>query len=127
EELGWDRHSQTLEFPLDGQTYILAAVAEKRGFVAFLCSPSSDGRVPEYTFRRKIERLVSKTVLEHLIIHTDKERTTQVWQWVKRELGKPAQCREHSYHRNQPGDALIQKLQALLFTFEEEEQLSLVE
>ena len=50
---------------------------------------------------------------------------TQVWQWVKREPGKPAACREHTFHRSQPGDALLQKLQAIAFTLEEEDRLSL--
>ena len=55
-----------------------------------------------------------------------RRQTTQVWQWVKREPGKPAACREHTYHRNQPGEALIQKLQAIAFSLAEEENLTLV-
>src|SRR5919108_2080814 len=38
-----------------------------------------------------------------------------------------SQCREHPYHRNQSGDALIQKLQDLVFTLEEEEKITIVE
>ena len=54
-------------------------------------------------------------------------RRTQIWQWVKREAGKPLACREHTYHRDQPGDALIQKLEAIAFSIEEEESLTLVD
>ena len=52
---------------------------------------------------------------------------TQVWQWVKREPGKPAACREHVFHRSQTGDALLQKIEAIAFTLAEEERLSLTD
>jgi len=125
EELGWDRHAARLEVPVDGQTFILSAIAQKRGMVAFISAPLGDGRIPDYPTRRKIDRQVAKSVHEHLIIYTDAAQTTQIWQWVKREAGKPTACREHHYHRKQPGDALIQKLQALAFSLEEEEHLTL--
>jgi hypothetical protein len=48
-----------------------------------------------------------------------------VWQWVKREAGKPAACCEHTYWRHQTGEPLIQKLQHIAFSLEEEEELNL--
>ena len=54
-------------------------------------------------------------------------KTTQIWQWVKREPGKPLARREHRYHRGQSGDALIQKLQTISVSIEEEEELTLVD
>jgi Eco57I restriction-modification methylase len=125
EELGWERYAATLQVKFDGLTFILTGIAEKRGLVAFLCS-SSDDRIPDYTTRRKIEARVTKTAFEHIIIYSDAGRTTQVWQWVKREAGKPVASREHTYHVQQPGDALIQKLQAIVFSLEEEESLTTV-
>src|SRR3989304_1025382 len=95
--------------------------------VAFTCSPSTGERIPDYSLRRKIERQTAKSVHEHIIIYTDFDRTTQIWQWVKRETGKPTACREHTYHINQPGDSLIQKLQSIVFSLEEEETLTIVE
>jgi hypothetical protein len=77
--------------------------------------------------RRKIEQQVIKTAHEHLVIFTDHGKTTQIWQWVKREPGKPAACREHTYHRSQSGEALAQKLQTIAFSFDEEETLTLVD
>ncbi|MDP2607172.1 MAG: SAM-dependent methyltransferase, partial [Deltaproteobacteria bacterium] len=127
EELGWDRHTSQLEVPVDGQVFALNAVAQKRGMVVYVCDPLPDGSTPDHATRRKVERQVSKSVLEHLILYVDKQKTAQVWQWVKREAGKPTACREHTYHRNQPGDALIQKLQAIAFSLAEEESLSLVD
>lgn len=125
EELGWDRYSDTFQVSVDSQSFALLAIAEKRGMAVFLCSSYSNGQIPEYATRRKIEREVTKSIHEHLIIYTDAERTRQIWQWVKREAGKPTACREHIYHRNQPGDALIQKLQSIAFSLEEEENLTI--
>ncbi|MCI0490243.1 MAG: SAM-dependent methyltransferase, partial [Blastocatellia bacterium] len=127
EEMGWDKHSANLSVTISDKKVELTAFAEKRGVVAFTCSPSLDGRIPDYATRRKIETEVAKSAHEHIIIYLDANKTTQVWQWVKREAGKPTACREHTYHRDQPGDALIQKLQAIAFSFEEEEELTLLD
>lgn len=127
EELGWDSHAASVDAVSDGQTFTLTAIAQKRGMVAFICLPNGPSGIPEYPTRRKIERQVAKSVQEHLIIYTDPAQTTQIWQWVKREVGKPTACREHTYHRAQPGDALVQKLQVIAFSLDEEERLSLVD
>ena len=97
--------------------------------VVFECAATeTDGHIPDYATRRKIQKQVEKTVHEHFIIYTDTEKTTQIWQWVKREQGKPDACREHCYDSNeQSGESLIQKLQTIAFTFEEEEDLSLID
>lgn len=127
EELGWDSYAASLDITIDSQTLTLTAIAQKRGMVAFICPPNGPLGIPEYPTRRKIERQVAKSVQEHLIIYTDPAQTTQIWQWVKREVGKPTACREHTYHRAQPGDALIQKLHVIAFSLDEEERLSLVD
>jgi methylase of polypeptide subunit release factors len=125
EELGWDTHSAQVEIQFDGQPQKLQAVAQKRGMVALRCPTPAGGHLPEYSVRRKIEQQVAKAAHEHLIIFTDAAQTTQIWQWVKREPGKPAACREHTFHKSQNGDALIQKLEVIAFTLAEEETLVL--
>ena len=127
EELGWDRHSSPLEITAAAAPVRLQALAQKRGMVVYHCPPPSGEKLPEYPHRRKIEQQVAKSAHEHLIVFTDAGNETQVWQWVKREPGKPAACREHVFHRSQPGDALLQKLEAIAFTLEEEERLSLTD
>jgi hypothetical protein len=127
EELGWDNPPATTEVTVDGQRYALTAIAHKRGMVAYQCPAPDGGRIPEYALRRKIEQQVIKTAHEHLIIFTDHGKTTQVWQWVKREPGKPAACREHTFTRLQSGEGLFQKLQTIAFSFDEEEILTLVD
>jgi len=109
---------------VDEQRFTLQAVAEKRGVVAFTCSV---GTIPPYATRRKIERQVARSLREHFIIYVDGERTEQIWQWVRREIGRPLASREHHYTIQQPGDSLIQKLQTIAVRFEEEETLTLVD
>ena len=127
EELGWDYHTQTLPIIIDETEYTLTAIAEKRGMVVFECAVTeNDANLPDYATRRKIQKQVAKSAHEHLIIYTDADQNTQIWQWVKREQGKPDACREHRYDSNeQSGESLIQKLRAIAFTFQEEEELTL--
>ncbi|MEF9427379.1 MAG: SAM-dependent methyltransferase, partial [Candidatus Mariimomonas ferrooxydans] len=107
EELGWDHYNKELEVPIDSKSYTLSAIAEKKGMVTFLCPSLKKERIPDYSTRRKIEKQIAKYVHEHIIIYTDKEKATHVWQWVKRESGKPAACSEHIYHHNQPGRSTL--------------------
>ncbi len=127
EELGWDRHNAPLDIVALGSPITLSALAQKRGMVAYHCPTPKGQPLPDYAQRRKIEHQVAKAAHEHLIVFTDLAKTTQIWQWVKREPGKPAACREHTFHPSQPGDALLQKLQAIAFTLDEEETLSLTD
>lgn len=124
EELGWDSHGQSLPVTVDSRTVELTAVAQKRGMVVFLLD-SGDDAVPDYATRRKIEHSVAKSVHEHIIIYVDGRRTTQIWQWVRRQPGKPAVCREQRYYSQQSGEALVQRLRAIAFTMEEEEDITL--
>ncbi len=125
QRLGWDRPpARPLVVPLDGIDYTLHPVAHKRGMVVYRCAPGPDGVIPDAPTLRRIDKEVAKTAHEHILVFTDAARTTQVWQWVKREAGKPAAFRQHTYHKNQPGDSLLHKLQAIRFTLDEEERLT---
>ncbi len=128
EGLGWDRHRlKPLSISVNGTAYRLEAIAEKKGMVAFMCEPSTaEVPMPDYAARRKIENQVRRAAHEHLIIYVDRDRKSQIWQWVRREPGRPAACREHTYHLGQPGDALIQKLDAISFSLDEEDELNVV-
>lgn len=127
EELGWDRQRETLSVTVDNGSLTLDAIAHKRGMVAYRCPTPVGERLPDYATRRQIEQQVTRSAHEHFIIYTDAAQTAQIWQWVKREPGKPTACREHRFEREQSGDALIQKLAAIAFTLDEEERLTLVE
>ncbi|MDF0651707.1 MAG: hypothetical protein P0121_09600 [Nitrospira sp.] len=123
EQLGWDHHSATIETVVNGQAYKLAAIAQKRGVVVFI----QEGAIPDDQTRRKIDRAVAKSAHQHLIIFSDHGRAEQVWQWVRREPGKPLVFRQHTFHSSQSGESLIQKLKAIAFSLDEEEQLHHIE
>ena len=92
EQLGWDNHQAQLSIPVDGSTVELNAVAQKRGFVAYICPT-----IPDRATRLKIDRQLTKSAHEHFIIYTDQCAGQQVWQWVRRELGKPLASRDHRF------------------------------
>ena len=127
EELGWDHGGTNTEAPVAGHTYALQAVAQKRGMVAFQYVADSVDAFPDYSTRQKIERKVVKTVREHLIVYAPHDRSALYWQWVKREPGRSDRNRQQIYHRGQSGEPLIQKLEHIAFTLEEEENTHLVD
>ena len=126
DELGWDNYTDTLHVTVDETDYALTAIAQKRGMVVFECpTPEVDRSLPDYATRRKIQKQVAKSSHENFIIYTNADKSTQIWQWVKRQQGKPDACREHRYDHGQFGDSLIQKLQTIAFSLDEEEELTL--
>ncbi len=122
DELGWEhqasRHTETVE--VGGAQFALTPIAEKRGIRIFECTT-----IPERNIRQQIEREITKLAYEHLIIFTDVGKTTQIWQWVAREKGKPTAFREHMWLVRSAPDALIQKLDHIAFALSEEESLTL--
>ena len=127
EDLGWDHGGADVEATIAGRTFGLEAVAHKRGMVAYRHAADSEQAFPDHPTRQKIEKAVAKTVREHLIVYAAPDGDAQYWQWVKREPGRPDRTRTHVHHRNQPGEALIQKLEQLVFTLDEEEDLTIVD
>ena len=127
EELGWDHGGTTIEAAIADRTFVLEAIAQKRGMVIYQYVADSDDAFPDHPTRQKIEKTVAKTVREHLIVYAAHDGSTLYWQWVKREAGQPDRSRQHIYHRNQPGEALIQKLEQLVFTLDEEEDTTIVD
>src|SRR5450759_5678558 len=128
EELGWDIFNEHhLMIPVDGTTYVLRPLVEKRGVKVFVCDPDAESRIPTDSVLRKIEREVTRHAYEHFIIYVDAAREHQVWQWVKREEGKRLASRLHRFHKGQSGELLAQKLERLAVRLEEEERLQMTE
>ncbi|MCL4834555.1 MAG: hypothetical protein KJZ86_19095, partial [Caldilineaceae bacterium] len=125
EELGWDNLRERLPVDVDGTRYLLEPVAHKRGVVAFV--HRAGGELPDNRVRRKIETQVARSHREHVIIYTDGPGSQQVWQWVRREAGKPLSNREHRFDSQQSGESLIQKLEAIRFSLDEEDDLTLTD
>jgi hypothetical protein len=122
EQLGWDKHQAHLDVPVDGNSIRLTAIAQKRGFTAYVCTS-----IPDRPTRLKIDRQVTKTAREHFVIYTEQSTGHQVWHWVRREPGKPLASRDHRFDASQSGDPLIQRLEQIAIGIDEEEQLTLFE
>ena len=128
EGLGWNHtQSPSIEVTAGEETYSLHPLVEKAGFPVYRCSPNPDGAIPNQNIRRQIERQVTQTNYEHLIIFVDVGETRQVWQWVKRESGKPTAWWELPYNRGQTGTALLQRLRGIGFTLAEEGNLGITD
>ena len=119
EELGWDRSDQAFEVNVEQQRYRLQAIAKKCGLIAYRCV-MLDGSIPDYRLRLKVQREVSRITFEHILVFTAGDNL-QSWLWVRREPGRPIACRTQDYHADQSGDPLLQKLQLLAVSLEEEE------
>ena len=128
EGLGWDYFHGGRNIAVGGQVYFLEGLAEKRGLVVYRCVAQSEDGFPDHPARQKIEREVARLVREHLIVYVSHDEKTQVWQWVRREWGRPERTRTHVYHRGRTSELLMQKLERLHFTLDEEEKgLSIVD
>ncbi len=127
EELGWDHGGENIEVAAASKTFVLEAVAHKRGMVVYQYVADTDETFPDHPTRQKIEKAVAKTVREHLIVYASPDRRAQHWQWVKREPGKPDRQRSEAYHQGEAGERLIQKLEQIVFTLNEEDDLTIVD
>ncbi len=128
EGLGWNHHQgPEISAAAGNESYELRPVAEKAGFAVYRCGPAPDGGIPPQSVRRQIENQVAQASFEHLIIFVDAAESRQVWQWVKRESGKPPALRELRYEKGQTGTALLQRLRGIEFTLEEEGKLGITD
>ncbi len=110
EELGWNHLSMK---PIQQAEFTQLPIAEL-GSIPVFAIVSSLGRLPEAKLRATIQRQISATYHENLLIFLDKpsQPTQSVWRWVKREEGQEM-AREHLYLRGQSGDLFISKLSGL--------------
>ncbi|MCC7189692.1 MAG: hypothetical protein IT312_13185, partial [Anaerolineales bacterium] len=122
EQMGWDNPAADITIRFNEQSLKLKAIAQKRGLGVFVVPPI-DGKIPDYATRRKVETQVRKIVDQHLLIFTNTEGNSQKWQWVRRESGKPTTAREFEFSKGQSGDALLQRLERMYISLEDEEKV----
>ena len=127
DELGWDYGGTDVSVVVSEIEYQFEAVAQKRGMVAYQYKLKDHIDFPDHTTRKQIENAISRIVREHLTIYKTNDGESQYWQWIKKDLGGPARSRIHIHHKIQSGERLIQKLERLLFTLEDEEDLTIVD
>ena len=125
EELGWNHHrGSPFDVQIKADVHRVTPIAQKAGFVVWRCA-SEDGRIPAHSIRRQVERHITQYAFEHLIVFVDDAKQEQVWQWVRREQGKPDASREYTYRAGQTGEPVLQRLSELKFGLEEEGNLTI--
>lgn len=126
-DMGWNNDRTTQPISVDNATFSLQAVAEKSGFKILLCNPDAEGKIPDYSTRKKIETKVTKLFQEHLVIFFDTKKQEQIWQLVVRQSGKPAKVTETRYHISQDPELLYQRASGIFFELDEEENITIVD
>jgi len=127
-ELGWERAGlRPQEVSTNGDTFTLSNVAHKRGVAVFLCTPDSAGNIPPRPTLLKVEKEATKLAHEHLLIFANAAQTALTWLWVSRAPGQPATTRTHTWHKGSSGESLRQKLEAIVWSLEEEEAITLTD
>lgn len=120
EHLGWDNYQAKRDIAVGTDTIHLNAIAKKKGFHAYICPV-----IPDRNVRRKVDHQITKIAHEHFIVYYDQLAGQQVWQWVRREPGKPIAPRDHWFDIKTTGDGLIQRLRQIDVSIDEEDNISL--
>jgi len=125
-ELGWDHptlKSQTIT--VNGDSFTLSQVANKRGVAVLRCSPDAHGKIPARPLLLKIEREAAKIAHEHLLVFADAAQSALTWLWVARAPGQPTSTRTHTWHKGQSSEALRQKLNQIVWSLDQEDAVTL--
>lgn len=126
-EMGWNNDRTVQPVTVQEQTFSLQAAAEKSGFKILVCSPTTNGTIPDYATRKSIEINVTKLFQEHLIIFCNAAKTEQIWQLVLRRTGQPTKITETRWNNSQDPELLYQRAAGLLFELDEEEKITIVD
>lgn len=127
EELGWDLAAGRITLSLDGREWDLQKVAQKRGIQVLY------GQVDRPTLRnrarlRRLQQMLAGLIHEHVVIYSCDCPRRQVWQWaVRREDGRRLRHREHPFFSQSPPPRLLQRLEGLRFSFDEEDRVTLID
>jgi len=125
-KFGWDQDlpSNPLQLEAGEHAFSLERVAQKRGFVVCVCDAGED--YPEdKDIRRKLLRQLGKFHYEHLLILHGKNK--QCWALTIRPQNRPLRFVEVDWREDQDPQALIQKLDGMLFDISEEEILAITD
>jgi hypothetical protein len=126
-EMGWNNDTTKHSVIVDNITFNIEAVAEKSNFKILVCSPRTDGNIPEYSQRIKIDQEITKFFQEHLLIFADKKQTEQLWQLVVRQPSKPITVTTTRWNINQKIEILYQRFANVFFELDEEDNITIID
>ncbi|AFY39856.1 putative transcriptional regulator [[Leptolyngbya] sp. PCC 7376] len=123
EELGWDEaDAVTIPLEVDEEEFDAEAIAQKRGFTVYQCICE---KIPLRKIQKQLDSQLTVYSKSHLLIFGDEAQTQQVWMWVKQQ-GKKRKPVFHPYQLKQSAEGIIQKLEPLFFSIDEEDDATLV-
>ncbi len=127
-QLGWDKENLPRE-PLlvtlgDGQNFSIARVVEKRGFVVCVCDAGHHYPSTKSDRRRLVNQL-SRLHYEHLLILCGEG--LQCWTVAIRPQNRPLRTVEVEWNEGQDIQALMEKLDGMIFGISEEETLGITD
>ena len=126
ESLGWDRSAGTLTVEVRGGQFSFYSIAQKRGFQILHC-PVNRVVLFNRTLLRRLQKQISKAIHEHIILYSSELPKKQVWQWaIRLPDGRRWRHREHPFFSESPPFALVNRIQSLGFSLEEEESVTLI-
>ncbi|WP_255447806.1 DNA methyltransferase [Picosynechococcus sp. PCC 11901] len=124
EELGWDTvDAVTVPLEVDEAYFEAIAIAQKRGFTVYQCICE---KIPLRKIQKELDTQLATVSKSHLLIFSDEAQTEQVWMWVKQQ-GKKRKPVFHPYKTKQSAEGMIQKLEPLVFSLDEEDSATLVQ
>ena len=126
-ELGWEQLRETHQVRAGGREWKLDAVAHKRSLPVFRCRSERIALINRRLLR-DLQRAVKSVAHEHILIVTCEEPRKQVWLWSVHlpDGGKLRHC-EHPFFSAMPPVPLIDRLERLAFTLDEEETVGLAD
>jgi RNA polymerase sigma factor (sigma-70 family) len=123
--LGRDRLRATTAIANNGTTLNLTSVAQKRGFTVFHC-PAHRTVLANRRLLRDVQRQLRRSHHEHILIYSCDTPRKQVWQWATALAdGRGILHREHPFFSSDPPKRLVERLEGLTVSLQEEEQTTL--
>lgn len=122
--LGWDNIRTTLpSITVKDIEYSFTPVAQKSSFIIVECH-ASNGKIPTYSNRSRIDNEFKKQVQEHMIIFCDHRKSEQVWVYSYTFNGKSRKT-EVIYNTSQDTERLYERASGLFFSIDEQENITI--
>lgn len=121
-DMGWNNDKTTQPIVVDNEIYTLKAVAEKCGLKILTCEVNE---LPNNETRRKLDTQIKRLFFHYILICVDKEKN-QKW-IIPIKKSEKRELTGIDYASHQVPEFLYQKVSDLTFSFEQEENLTIVD
>ncbi len=114
-----------LDLTIDGRCFRLSSLAHKRG-LQILHAQTDHLTLIDRGRLRRLQRKLAGLIHEHVLIFSSESPRKQVWIWaIRTHDGRRLRHREHPFFSESPPPCLLQRLERLRFTLDEEEGVTL--